>query len=126
MRAAITGSGLPWFRVGWPCRGGHVPRRSERAGAGVRSDAHETTGRLSQLLGPAVPVRDRRGFDAVLVAMDRTPLAGAVAGQRAAIRSRFSLRGTRLGGLPRRAGLLQLALGSRGLALGAAGRMSRA
>jgi len=82
--------------------------------------AYETNlERLSQLLAQPVPVRIDGGFDAVrCVAMDRTPLAGAVADERAALDPRFSLRGAHLADLPRRPGLYcSFALGSRGLAL---------
>ncbi len=122
LRAAITGRGyvVPGLdgRVA-------VGATYETIGAGEEpgvpdQTAHETNlERLSQLLARPVPVRIDGGFDAVrCVAMDRTPLAGAVADERATLDPRFSLRGAHLADLPRRAGLYcSFALGSRGLAL---------
>jgi tRNA 5-methylaminomethyl-2-thiouridine biosynthesis bifunctional protein len=122
LRAAITGRGYvvpgPDGRVAVgatyePIEAGEEPGVSDQT-------AHETNlERLSQLLAQPVPVRIDGGFDAVrCVAMDRTPLAGAVADERAALDPRLSLRGAHLADLPRRAGLYcSFALGSRGLAL---------
>jgi tRNA 5-methylaminomethyl-2-thiouridine biosynthesis bifunctional protein len=90
-------------------------------GAGISDDsAHESNvERLSRLLAQPPSVRIEGGFDGIrCVATDRTPLAGAVVDERAALAARAGLQGAHLGDLPRRAGLYcSFALGSRGLAL---------
>jgi tRNA 5-methylaminomethyl-2-thiouridine biosynthesis bifunctional protein len=90
-------------------------------GPGISDDsAHESNmERLSRLLAQPPPVRIEGGFDGIrCVATDRTPLAGAVADERAALAARGRLQGAHLADLPRRVGLYcSFALGSRGLAL---------
>jgi tRNA 5-methylaminomethyl-2-thiouridine biosynthesis bifunctional protein len=84
------------------------------------ASAHESNlARLSKLLAQPAPVRIEGAFDGIrCVATDRTPLAGAVADERAALAARSVSQGAHLADLPRRAGLYcSFALGSRGLAL---------
>jgi len=84
------------------------------------TSAHESNlARLAKLLAQPAPVRIEGGFDGIrCVATDRTPLAGAVADERAALAARSVAQGAHLADLPRRAGLYcSFALGSRGLAL---------
>ncbi len=75
--------------------------------------------RLSGLLARPPSVRIEGGFDGIrCAATDRTPFAGAVADELAALAARSRLQGAGLADLPRRAGLYcSFALGSRGLAL---------
>jgi tRNA 5-methylaminomethyl-2-thiouridine biosynthesis bifunctional protein len=82
--------------------------------------AHESNlERLSKLLAQPASVRIEGGFDGIrCVAADRTPLAGAVADERATLDAQSGLRGMHLADLPRSGGLYcSFALGSRGLAL---------
>ena len=84
------------------------------------ASAHQSNlARLSKLLAQPPAVRIEGGFDAIrCVATDRTPLAGAVADESAALAARSGLQGAHLADLPRRDGLYcSFALGSRGLAL---------
>jgi len=83
--------------------------------------AHEgNLQRLAHLLAQPVSVRiDGGGFDAMrCVAIDRTPLAGAVADEHTSLAASADLQGAHLADLPRREGLYcSFAFGSRGLAL---------
>jgi tRNA 5-methylaminomethyl-2-thiouridine biosynthesis bifunctional protein len=90
-------------------------------GPGIaEATAHESNlQRLAQLLAQPSALRIDGGFDGVrCVAIDRTPLAGAVADERAARAAGARLQGAHLPDLPRLEGLYcSFALGSRGLAL---------
>jgi tRNA 5-methylaminomethyl-2-thiouridine biosynthesis bifunctional protein len=122
LRAGIAGQG---YVV--PGLDGHVavgatyePIGPDQGPGITEQTAHESNlERLSKLLAQPAPVRIEGGFDGIRsVATDRTPLAGIVADERAALDARSGLQGAHLADLPRRGGLYcNFALGSRGLAL---------
>jgi tRNA 5-methylaminomethyl-2-thiouridine biosynthesis bifunctional protein len=122
LRAGITGQGyvLPGLDGRVAVGATYEPIEPDHGPAIADATAHQSNlERLSQLLAQPAPVRIEAGFDGVrCVATDRTPLAGAVGDERAALAAAAGLHGAHLCDLPRRDGLYcSFALGSRGLAL---------
>ena len=122
LRAGITGQGylVPGFD-GRVAIGATYESVGPDQEAGLpEAIAHQSNlERLEQLLEQPARARVEGGFDGIrCVATDRTPLAGAVADEPAALGAGARLQGAHLADLPRRAGLYcSFALGSRGLVL---------